>query len=92
METFATIYHRAAERYGGEDALEAKLAGPTYGDVAPGAKSDAQWLGEFTKRIFQAGFNWKIVENKWDGFEAAFWDFKPSRCARIDLDLSLIHI
>ena len=86
MEKIATIYHRAAERYGGEDVLEAKLAGPTYGDAAPSTKSDAQWLGEFTKRIFQAGFNWKIVENKWDGFEAAFWDFKPSRCARIDLD------
>ena len=26
------------------------------------------------------------MEHKWDGFEAAFWDFKPSRCARIDWD------
>ena len=86
MQKFATIYHRAAERYGGEEALEAKLSGPTYGDAAIGEKSDAQWLGEFTKRIFQAGFNWKVVENKWDGFEAAFWNFKPSRCARIDFD------
>jgi 3-methyladenine DNA glycosylase Tag len=37
-------------------------------------------------RIFQAGFNWKVVENKWDGFEAAFWNFNPAKCAHIDMD------
>ena len=87
MEKFSTIFHRAAERHGGEDVITAK----TQISLAHHRKdtnkmSDDRWLSEFTKRIFQAGFNWQVVENKWDGFETAFWNFKPSRCARIDLD------
>lgn len=86
MQTFAAIYHRAAERHGGEEALAAKLAVPSYHDVTGEVKSDAAWLAEFTKRIFQAGFNWSVVEAKWAGFETAFWGFDPARCARLDLD------
>ena len=87
MQKFSTILHRAAGRYGGEDALRAKIQEGIDSHITnkPGM-SDDRWLAEFSKRIFQAGFNWKVVENKWDGFETAFWKFKPSRCARIDLD------
>ena len=86
MEKLSTIYHRAAERHGGEDTLEAKLSAPNYHDFDTTPKSDDRWLSEFTKRIFQAGFNWKVIDNKWDGFETAFWGFKISRCARLDID------
>ena len=34
-----------------------------------------------TKRVFQAGFVWSVVEAKWDGFEAAFEGFEPRRLA-----------
>lgn len=85
MEKFDTIFHRAANRHGGEDALREKVnAGLSRHEV--GEMSDDRWLSQFTKRIFQAGFNWNVVENKWDGFEAAFWNFNIDRCARIDLD------
>ena len=86
MEKLSTIYHRAAERHGGEDTLEAKLSAPNYHDFDTAPKSDDRWLSEFTKRIFQAGFNWKVIDNKWDGIETAFWGFKISRCARLDMD------
>lgn len=87
MQKFSTILHRAAGRHGGEDALKTKIQEgiDSHTKNEPGM-SDDRWLAEFSKRIFQAGFNWKVVENKWDGFEKAFWKFKPSRCARIDLD------
>ncbi|MEZ5716684.1 MAG: DNA-3-methyladenine glycosylase I [Paracoccaceae bacterium] len=37
-----------------------------------------------TKCIFRAGFDWKVVEAKWDGFETAFHGFDPGRCAFMD--------
>jgi len=89
MESFETIFHRAANRHGGEEAFKEKLAAHYYGvnTVAlTSPKSDDRWLSEFSKRIFQAGFNWSVVENKWDGFEAAFWRFNPAKCADIDMD------
>jgi len=89
MEKFETIFMRAANRHGGEEAFREKLAGHYYGtdmEAVSAPKSDDRWLSEFSKRIFQAGFNWKVVENKWDGFEAAFWNFNPAKCAEIDMD------
>ncbi len=87
MEKFSTIMHRASSRHGGEEAVIAKVKEglDTYSNHMK-TMSDDRWLSEFTKRIFQAGFNWQVVGNKWDGFEQAFWNFKPSRCARMDLD------
>lgn len=89
MQKFETIFERAANRHGGEAAFREKLAGHYYGtdmDAVRAPKDDDRWLSEFSKRIFQAGFNWQVVDNKWDGFEAAFWGFDPARCARIDMD------
>jgi len=89
MEKFETIFTRAANRHGGEEAFREKLAAHYYGtdmEAVSAPKSDDRWLAEFTKRVFQSGFNWKVVENKWDGFEAAFWNFDPAKCAMIDMD------
>jgi len=89
METFNTIFERAANRHGGEDAFREKLASYYYGtdlDVVSAPKSNDRWLSEFSKRIFQSGFNWSVVENKWEGFEKAFWGFDIKRCANIDMD------
>lgn len=89
MEKFHTIFDRAANRHGGEDALRIKLQDHyTESNITDthAVKSDDRWLAEFTKRIFQSGFSWKVVDKKWDGFETAFWGFDPARCARLDLD------
>ena len=89
MEKFETIFQRAANRHGGEEAFREKLASHYYGtdlEAVSAPKSDDRWLSEFSKRIFQAGFNWSVVENKWDGFERAFWNFDPGKCAQIDMD------
>lgn len=43
--------------------------------------SDDRYLAEMTKAVFSAGFSWKVIRNKWDGFEAAFDRFQPNRVA-----------
>lgn len=80
MQTFADIRTRAQERKGGEEALDA-LLGDSQDASDISKLSDDRLLSEFSKRVFQAGFNWSVVENKWDGFEAAFHGFDIGRNA-----------
>ncbi len=78
MRAFATIRARAAERKGGEDVLRTLLpAAPGNAQVA--ALSDDRILSIMAGRIFSAGFVWRIIEQKWLGFEAAFLGFEPKR-------------
>ena len=78
MRTFDELYAIAAERKGGAEALEElfPLPDPKVTEIP-----EDRWLANLTKCIFQAGFNWKVIENKWDGFEAAFHGFDVDRCA-----------
>lgn len=78
MKTFEEIFDRAANRKGGEDALRAMLPSPAKPSDIKDIPAD-RFLAEMTRAIFQAGFNWKVVDNKWDGFEAAFEGFDISR-------------
>lgn len=85
MHHFDEIFGIAAGRHGGEAALNQKLDKPLSPEELA-AIPDDRWLSTMTKSIFQSGFNWKVIENKWDGFEAAFDGFDPGRCAFIDDD------
>ncbi len=80
MQHFEDIYAIAAKRKGGEKALESLLARPK-----PNAElakiPDDRWLACMTKCIFQAGFNWKVVDSMWPGFEEAFQGFNLDHCA-----------
>ena len=82
MRTYDEIFALAAERHGGRQALETKLAEqkPKSEDELA-AVSDDRVLAIFSKCVFQAGFSWKVIEAKWDGFEDAFHQFDPARCA-----------
>jgi 3-methyladenine DNA glycosylase Tag len=84
---FAAIWERAVARKGGDAALEALLPIPTPATELA-AIPDDRWLAGMAKRIFQAGFNWSVVENKWEGFEAAFAGFDP-RAVRMFSDEDL---
>ena len=82
VQTYQAIFARAAERHGSAKALEAKLAESRPKSPAElAALPDDRWLAEMTRRIFQAGFNWSVIDNKWDGFEAAFEGFDVGRWA-----------
>ncbi len=91
MQRFDDIRKMAEDRKGGADALEALLVDDTPKQNI-GALSDDRILSEFSKRVFQAGFNWSVVENKWPGFEEAFHHFDIGRNAMMfdeDLDAHL---
>ena len=91
MDSFASIFERAAERKGGAQALE---------ELLPQAKTpaelkklkDPEVLAEMTACVFRSGFVWKIIEAKWPGFEAAFHQFDVSTCAMLsDEDLEQLQ-
>ena len=78
MQSFADIYAQAAERKGGEVALEALIDEyPAKSPAELAAIGDDRWLAQMSKSVFQAGFSWKVIENKWPGFERAFHGFAP---------------
>lgn len=76
IETFASIYERAAERKGGPAGLELLMPASLEEDEV-GQYKDAQLLSEMSKKVFQSGFVWRIVEAKWPAYEKAFFDFEP---------------
>ncbi len=89
MKSFAKIRQAAVDRKG-EEYLAANM--PVKPQLTLADMTDNRLLSEFSKRVFQAGFNWKVVENKSDGFEEAFHGFDIGRNAMIsdeDLDRHL---
>jgi len=74
LEAFAQIEQRATERKGGEGALK-ELVEDNYGFETPNKVTDDRWLAAFTKQIFQSGFVWRVVEQKWPDFEEVFFNF-----------------
>ncbi|AZO12625.1 MULTISPECIES: DNA-3-methyladenine glycosylase I [unclassified Mesorhizobium] len=78
MLDFETIRARAASRKGGEDAL-ASLLGPIPDNAAVAKIPDDRILSTMAERIFAAGFVWRVIEQKWPGFEEAFLGFEPKR-------------
>ena len=77
MTSFKTIRARAEKRKGGAGQLEKLLP------LAPDAKAlaklpDDRILSEMTRRVFCAGFAWRVIEAKWPGFEEAFLRFDPA--------------
>jgi len=74
----AEITRIAAKRKGGAATLECLLTRPlSAGKIRKIA--DDRWLSAMTKCIFQAGFNWQIIENKWPRFEEVFEGFDVGR-------------
>ncbi len=74
LESYAALYHRACERKGGEAALEYLLGKPLSAEDVANIPDD-RFLAEFTKKVFQAGFVWRVIENKWANFERLFFEF-----------------
>jgi 3-methyladenine DNA glycosylase Tag len=81
MKDFEEIYERAAERKGGEEALKALLPDTIVETAVLKKLPEDRYLSAMSKAIFKAGFVWRVVDNKWPGFEDAFWQFNPWRCA-----------
>jgi 3-methyladenine DNA glycosylase Tag len=74
LESFQALYKRACERKGGPQALEALLGEPLGPDELA-QMGDDRFLAAFTQKIFQSGFVWRVVRNKWPNFERLFFAF-----------------
>ena len=84
MRDFSEILADAAQLNGGKGAVDQKLA--ERSGWAPGHLGRAggnEILREMTRQIFYAGFYAKVIDAKWDGFEAAFHGFDPATCAAV---------
>jgi len=74
MSRFDEIYARAVRNKGGEKALNALL--PRVAEpVAIAALDESRFLAEMSRSLFQAGFRFSVINNKWPGFEAVFHGF-----------------
>lgn len=78
MKKFARIQQQAEKRKGGPAALK-KLLPKVATKKQLGAMGDDRFLAMMTKAINQAGFSWKVIENKWPEFEQAFFGFNPKK-------------
>ena len=78
MRNFEEIFAIAADRKGGASALEALLSDPLSPE-ALGQTTNDRWLETMAKCLFQAGFNWRVIDAKWRGMVEAFDGFDPSR-------------
>lgn len=84
--SFSRIYEYAIAQKGGEDALRAHLH-PAAGADALKKRSDDRYLSEVTRCVFKAGFVWRVIENKWPGFEAAFDGFVPIYWQQVPVEI-----
>lgn len=78
MLEFAEIRARASRRKGG-DAVLASLLGQAPDNGAVASVGDDRILSTMAERVFAAGFVWRVIEQKWPGFEEAFLRFEPKR-------------
>ena len=80
MTSFQSIYDIAAKNRGSEELLEAIL--PKHKTPETLAElTDDRYLSMMTRCVFRAGFVWRVIDNKWPGFESAFSNFNPMAVA-----------
>ena len=84
--SYDELYQRACERKGGEAEVEALLPSSATEQYLKTLGSD-RYLAEFTRKVFQSGFVWRIVNNKWANFEEVFWNFDIERLLMMPEDM-----
>lgn len=81
MRSFDEIWSLAVDRKGEAQVMEGLQQPKSRDEIA--ATADDRFLATMTRCIFQSGFNWKVVDAMWPGFEAAFDGFDIGRCAML---------
>ncbi len=74
MKKFKFIHETAAKRKGGEKELDRLLTEPVTSSQLAKVR-DERYLAQMTRCVFNAGFHWRVISAKWDGFEEAFHGF-----------------
>ncbi|MDJ0755084.1 MAG: DNA-3-methyladenine glycosylase I [Ardenticatenaceae bacterium] len=47
-------------------------------------ENDAGYFEKITQAVFQSGFSWEVIRNKWPNFKKAFADFDIEKVAAFD--------
>lgn len=76
--TYQDIYALACKRKGSATAVESLVPRSSSRQQLAELGSD-RYLAEFTRKIFQSGFVWRVVNAKWPNFEKIFWEFDIER-------------
>ena len=80
MIKFSKILKYAATHHGSDKGVLAQSVNTHLATDYSAIPAD-RLLAVMTRCVFNAGFNWKVIEAKWDGFEAAFEGFDPGKLA-----------
>jgi 3-methyladenine DNA glycosylase Tag len=83
LTPFAKIRKLAEERKGGKAALDKLVEHRVLTPKQLAKITDDRYLAMMTRCVFNAGFNWKVIEAKWKGFEEAFHKFNPKGLAHL---------
>jgi 3-methyladenine DNA glycosylase Tag len=76
VTSFEALYAIAVANKGSSRSLEAIM--PSMKTLPELAEiSDDRYLSMMTRCVFRAGFVWRVIDNKWLGFERAFANFNP---------------
>ncbi len=60
----------------------AAVAHGKFAQTRGSLENDSAYFAAMTKAISRAGLNWKVIENKWDGYLAAFEGFNIDLVAK----------
>ncbi|MFI2812520.1 MULTISPECIES: DNA-3-methyladenine glycosylase I [unclassified Microbulbifer] len=80
MRDFRDIEAGVIERFGGEAELDKELTRPRSARALKKIP-DSEWLSAASRAVFQAGFNWTVVRNKWPRIEEIFHGFDLHHCS-----------
>ena len=76
MFDFAPILSQVPLRKGGDRGLQSWIKEPPSAQILKQIPND-RVLAIMTNCVFQAGFVWRIIENKWPAVEKNFFNFDP---------------
>lgn len=83
--SFDKIYKMAAKRKGGKENLELMLPQVLTKDELSKIGDD-RFLATMCRVVNQAGFSWRVINNKWPQFEEAFYNFDIFKLYTLQLE------
>lgn len=86
MKDFHELYDLFLQYHENDEEMALASLPSAAGTKTLRALPDDRYLSQMALCIFQAGFVWRVVIDKWDGFEQAFTNFKPSAVAHFSDD------
>ena len=85
MKKFKFIQEAVIKRKGGKQQLLRLLTATATQRQLAGIP-DQRYLAQMSRCVFNAGFHWRVISAKWDGFEEVFFGFPPDKIVMLSPD------